>query len=85
MNKKLVMVFCIFLTICITYQLCKKDIDLSENFNSNNSANDLFKSNSVPQLILILADYQYKAAFVADHELNMAACLAEIMVNCELK
>ena len=50
-----------------------------------NSANDLFKSNSVPQLILILADYQYKAAFVADHELNMAACLAEIMVNCELK
>lgn len=50
-----------------------------------NNASDIFKSNSVPQLILILADYQYKAAFVADHELNMSACLAEIMVNCELK
>ena len=42
-------------------------------------------SKSVPQAILIIAGYQYKAAFVADHELNMAACLAEIMVNCELK
>ena len=28
---------------------------------------------SIPQLVLILADYQYKAAFVADHELNMVA------------
>lgn len=34
---------------------------------------------SIPQLILILADYQYKNAFVADHELNIVACLVEIM------
>lgn len=38
---------------------------------------------SIPQLILILADYQYKAAFVADHELNMLACLTEIMAGCK--
>ena len=36
---------------------------------------------SVPQLILILADYQYKHAFVADHELNVVACLTEVMAN----
>jgi len=41
--------------------------------------------NSIPQLVLILADYQYKNAFVADHELNMVACLTEIMANVEVK
>ena len=39
--------------------------------------------NSIPQLVLILADYQYKNAFVADHELNMVACLTECMANVE--
>ena len=39
--------------------------------------------NSIPQLVLILADYQYKAAFVADAELNMVACLTEMMANVE--
>ena len=34
---------------------------------------------SIPQLILLLADYQYKNAFVADHELNVVACLTEVM------
>ena len=41
------------------------------------------KPNSIPQLVLILADYQYKNAFVADHELNMVACMTEIMANVE--
>ncbi len=41
------------------------------------------KPESIPQLILILADYQYKNAFVADHELNMVACLTECMANVE--
>ena len=40
---------------------------------------------SIPQLVLILADYQYKAAFVADHELNLMAALTEIMAQCKLK
>jgi replication factor C small subunit len=46
---------------------------------------ELLKPNSVPQLVLILAKYQYQAAFVADHEINMIACLTEIMVDCEFK
>jgi replication factor C small subunit len=41
------------------------------------------KPSSVPQAVVILADYQYKAAFVADQEINTVACLTEIMVNCE--
>ena len=40
---------------------------------------------SVPQAILIIAGYQYKAAFVADHEINVIACLTEIMANCKFK
>jgi DNA polymerase III delta prime subunit len=40
---------------------------------------------SVPQLVLILARYQYQAAFVADAEINLIACLTEIMVDCEFK
>lgn len=43
------------------------------------------KPNSVPQLVLILSKYQYQAAFVADHEINLMACLTEIMVECEFK
>lgn len=39
---------------------------------------------SIPQLVLILADYQYKNAFVADHELNLVACMTEIMAQVEV-
>ena len=41
--------------------------------------------NSIPPMVLILADYQYKAAFVADHELNIMAALTEIMAQCKFK
>tara|TARA_Y100000004_G_scaffold192821_1_gene254057 strand:+ start:155 stop:1099 length:945 start_codon:yes stop_codon:yes gene_type:complete len=40
---------------------------------------------SIPQLVLILADYQHKAAFVADKELNIVACLTEIMGSLKFK
>jgi DNA polymerase III delta prime subunit len=40
---------------------------------------------SIPSLVLVLADYQYKAAFVADHELNIMAALTEVMANCKFK
>jgi DNA polymerase III delta prime subunit len=40
---------------------------------------------SIPQLVLILADYQYKNSFVADHELNAVACLTEVMANVKFK
>jgi len=40
---------------------------------------------SLPQAILVIAGYQYKAAFVADQEINMVACLTEIMATCKFK
>ena len=46
---------------------------------------EVLKANSVPQLVLILSKYQYQSAFVADQEINMIACLTEIMVDCEFK
>lgn len=46
-------------------------------------ANEKMKPHSVAQLVLIIADYQYKAAFVADQEINLIACMTEIMANCE--
>ena len=42
-------------------------------------------SNSIPAAVLILAKYQYQVAFVADQEINMLACLTEIMVECKFK
>jgi len=47
--------------------------------------NEQLDSQSVPQLVLFLAKYQYQAAFAADHEINLIACLIEIMANCEFK
>jgi len=41
------------------------------------------KSHSIPKAVLILADYQYKNAFVADHELNVVACLTEVMSDVQ--
>jgi replication factor C small subunit len=41
------------------------------------------KPQSIPQAVIILADYQYKAAFVADQEVNTVACLTELMASCE--
>ena len=46
---------------------------------------EVLKPQSVPQLVLILAKYQYQAAFVADHEINLVASLTEIMVDCEFR
>ena len=44
-----------------------------------------FENNSVPQAIIILSDYTYKSAFVADQEINMVACLTELMMECKIK
>jgi DNA polymerase III delta prime subunit len=46
---------------------------------------EVLKPQSIPQAVIILADYQYKSAFVADQEINTVACLTELMVNCEFK
>ena len=42
-----------------------------------------FEKKSIPQAVLTIADYSYKAAFVADQEVNMVACLTEMMMNCD--
>ena len=42
-------------------------------------------ASSIPAAILVLAKYQYQVAFVADQEINLLACLTEIMVECEFK
>lgn len=49
------------------------------------TAADIMEGQSIPQMVIILADYQYKAAFVADIEVNNAAALTEIMVACKFK
>ena len=46
-------------------------------------ANKKMKPMSIAQMVLILAKYQYQAAFVVDHEINNVACLLEIMTDCE--
>ena len=64
--------------------------------NSDNSPTQLFRkiydglydhitSSSIPQAILVLAEYQYKSAFVADQEINLVACIVELMMGCEFK
>ena len=40
---------------------------------------------TIPQMVLLIADYQYKAAFVADQEINLTACLTEIMASIQFK
>ena len=47
--------------------------------------NEHVEPTSIPQMVLILADYQYKNSFVADHELNMVACCTEIMAGVKFK
>ena len=43
------------------------------------------ENNSIPAAVLVLAKYQYQSAFVADQEINMLACLTELMVECQFK
>ena len=64
--------------------------------NSDNDFNSLFRKvfntleiqlepTSIPAAVLIIADYQYKAAFAMDDEINFVACLTEIMSECKFK
>jgi hypothetical protein len=62
------------------------DIDQSRIFRSIYDNLCIYlKPESVPQAVVNLAKYQYQAAFVADQELNLVACLTELMVDCEMK
>ena len=62
------------------------DIESTELFRRlYEKAFDYMEAGSVPQLVLILADYQYKSAFVADREINTMAALTEIMGQLKFK
>lgn len=62
------------------------DIDTNVLFRKfYDTAIDHLKPASIPQLVLIIAEYQYKQAFVADNEINTVAFLTEVMVECEFK
>ena len=49
------------------------------------TAHEYVKPNSIPELVLILAEYQYKAAFVADPEINIVAAFTRIMIDIEFE
>ena len=49
------------------------------------SLSTILTSESLPSAVVIIADYSYKSAFVADQEINLVACLAELMASCEFK
>lgn len=60
------------------------DVDVSTIIrNLYDGLSNYLSPSSVPQAIVTLAKYQYQSAFVADQELNLVACLTEIMVDCE--
>ena len=60
------------------------DLDTNTMFRQlYDSLYDFMKPQSIPQAVVIIADYQYKNAFVADTEINLVACLTELMVECE--
>lgn len=46
---------------------------------------DYIEADTIPALVMVLADYQYKAAFVTDQEINTAACMTQIMLDCQFK
>ncbi len=49
------------------------------------SLSNLMEGPSVAAAVLIIAEYQYKSAFVVDQEINLLACLTQLMVECEFK
>lgn len=62
------------------------DVESTELFRHlYDKAVDYVDQQSIPQLVLILAEYQYRAAFIADHEINMMAALTEIMSQMKWK
>lgn len=64
--------------------VAETDFSIDEVFtNLYDKAYDYVNPKYIPQLILIMADYQYKAAFAANAEINLAAALTQIMVDIE--
>ena len=49
------------------------------------TSSEKLNPSSIPQLVLLIADYQYKSAFVSDQEVNLVAFLTQVMADCEFK
>ncbi len=49
------------------------------------SLSSVMEGPSIAAAVLIIAEYQYKSAFVVDQEINLLACLTQLMVECEFK
>ena len=49
------------------------------------SSSEVIKASSIPQLVLLIGEYQYKSAFVADQEVNLVAFLTQVMADVEFK
>jgi replication factor C small subunit len=61
-----------------------KDVDTAQLYRQlYDGAVEYVQPQSIPQLVVTLADYQYKAAFVADHEINNVACMTALMVEVD--
>lgn len=88
------------LTIKQALQACKdRDFDAIRKWvhdNADQEQSTVFRSvydncaemvakKSIPELVVIIADYSYRAAFVADHEINLVAFFIEVMMRCEFK
>lgn len=62
------------------------DVDVTQVFRKiYENAEEHVKKEFIPQVVVIIADYQYKAAFVTDQEINLMAMFTELMVDCEWK
>ena len=62
------------------------DVDTSTIFRSiYDGLSEYMKPETIPVAVVTIAKYQYQSAFVADQEINLVACLTELMVECELK
>ena len=67
---------------------CVNNLDNDPAFLLRRLYDSLYESlvpSTIPAAVLVIAKYQYQIAFVADQEINMLACLTEIMVECEFK
>jgi replication factor C small subunit len=69
---------------CRKWTMQNIDLNTTEFFRKlYNELYNVLKPNSIPQAILIIAEYQYKASFAADQEINTMAMIVQIMMDCE--
>lgn len=70
---------------CARKWVTNTDIDVSIYRVLYDNMYDYLKPESIPQAVLILSKYQYQSAFAADQEINLAACIVEMLCDCEFK